>query len=369
MRLDRAGAALTCALLVAPSAGAEPKLVSTSKLEANCYSPRWAHDGAKFSYEWHDPKKDEKGVTIVTMEGMGREEVVPDTGPDVSGFDDKKPVVRELAWHPEGRAYVYGSTGGRSQLSLYMEGEGCLTCEKVFGYGNKIHPTWSNDGKFLAYAKEANDQGDVFVADIYNLEKGPQQVTESEDDTSYQPRFHPSAAKLMFTRFNPDKSDNDMWVLDNHLDKKTVRKLTKLSGAELNASWSPDGTKVAFFANHKKKDDKKFDLYVAAADGKSAAKRLLKDVIKPDRANPVWTPDGTKLLVVKDNVKKHNPIVWVAVDDPKKTGELPTGTELNDYLALFVKDGKMNLLWTAQGKKKDKKKRWKKVYLDTVTLP
>lgn len=374
MRFSFIPASFGAIMLLATPALAGPSKVS-HKVDGNCYSPRWSDDGKRFSYEVHNPKEDTKRVFIAPQGGGKFAPVKPDVGPDVAGFDEKgPPPVRELAWHPQGRAYVYGSTGGRSQMNLYMEGEGCLTCDRSFGYGNKIHPTWSPDGKWLAYAKQANDQGDIYIVDIYNLQNGPKKITDSEDETSYQPRFSPDGKKLLFTRFDPEKSDNDLYILDDFNDPKSIRQLTTMKGAELNASWSPDGSKVAFFANYKKKNDKDFDLYVVPSDAKKAkpkkgATRILKNVVKPDRSDPVWTPDGKHLIIVRLNGKKQNPLAWVSVEDSKKNGLLKADTLLNNDISMFPVGDAFRLAWTAQAQKKDKKKRWRKVYEQTVTLP
>jgi len=380
MRLHLAIAGLAAVVLAAPALFAAPGQVSKKRLDANTESPRWSHDGSKLSYEFHSPKKDERGVTIVKSWSKPKKsdyhDIEPDTGPDVGGDWDegKRPTVRELAWHPKGRNYVYGSTGGRSQINLYMEGEGCLTCEKIFGYGNKIHPTWSSDGKWLAYAKEANEQGDVYVVDIYNLEKGPKQLTESDDETSYQPRFSPDSKALLFTRFNPEKSDNDLFVIDDfakHRKDHRPRRLTKLKGAELNAAWSPDGKRVAFFNVYKKKDETRSDLYVVQADGKTPPKKLMADVIKPDRSNPVWTADSSHVIFVKkkDRKTEKDPLMWVSADDPKTKGVIKTSTQLNGDPALFTAGEEQRLCWKSQGRVKDKKKRWRKIYCDTISVP
>jgi roadblock/LC7 domain-containing protein len=370
MRLDSVALAVGCALLLSPTAHAKPTKVS-KKIKGNALSPLWSGDGSKFSYEVHIPAKDARRTYLAGADGKNPKAVVPDTGPSIAGFGDgKSPPVKELVWHTKG-GYIYVSIGGaKSEFNVYMDGEGCLTCDhKVFGLGNKIHPTFSPDGKWLAYAKEQHDQGDIFLANIYELEKGATQITESDDETSYQPRFSPDGKRLLFTRFDPDKSDNNLYVLDDFRDKKTLRKLTKMAGAELNASWSPDGKWVAFFSNSRKKNDKDFDLWVVPADGSSAPKKLVTNVIKPDRANPVWTPDGARIFVVKQHRRRQDPIMWVSVTDPKQKGIIKTGTELNDYIAVHEKDGALILLWTAQSKRGDKKKTWRKVYQDTVTLP
>jgi len=165
-------------------------------------------------------------------------------------------------------------------------------------------------------------------------------------------------------------SSNDLFIItDLEKPKESTKKLTTWKGDELNASFSPDGKLVALFSNQAQKDPKKFDLWVVKPDG-TDQKLLVSDVVKPDRSNPVWTPDSTRLLLVKVDEKTSDAITWVKVDEPKTTGAVKTNTLLNNDLDLFVLEGgKEGLLaFTAQGQVGDKKTRWKQVYVAKVKL-
>ncbi len=358
--------------LVAAPAAAQVSLVSSAK-DANCFTPRWSPDGKRLTYEFHDPAADLRGVHIVPFEGGKAGPAVrvePDTALE-SGFGAKKnPPVKDLTWHPKGRSFVYCSTGGRHMFNIYMDGEGNLTASEAYGGGNKIQPTFSPDGRYLAFAKEEMDGGDVFMVDIYNLEAGPKKMTETEEDTSYQPRFSPDGKTLLFTRMVEAQSSNDLFIItDLENPKGSTRKLTDWKGDELNAGFSPDGKWVALFSNRDQKDPKRFDLWIVKPDG-SGAKKLATDVLKPDRSNPVWTPDSTRVLFVQRDEAKGDTITWVRIDDPKKRGEIVTHTLLNNDLDLVAQPGSGEgaLAFTAQGKEGDKKTRWKRVYVVRVKL-
>jgi len=371
MRVLSTPAALLVALAFAGPASAQVTLVSTVQ-EANTFTPRWSPDGKRLAYEYHNPGKDHRGVDILVMDGLTVKETIhvePDTA--LEGFGSKKnPPVKDLTWHPKGRGFIYASTGGRHMFNIYMDGEGNLTGGEAYGGGNKIQPTFSFDGGLLAFAKEESDGGDIFLVDIYNQENGPRKMTETESDTSYQPRFSPDGKTLLFTRMIEKLSSNDLFIItDLEKPKESTKKLTTWKGDELNASFSPDGKLVALFSNQAQKDPKKFDLWVVKPDG-TDQKLLVSDVVKPDRSNPVWTPDSTRLLLVKVDEKTSDAITWVKVDEPKTTGAVKTNTLLNNDLDLFVLEGgKEGLLaFTAQGQVGDKKTRWKQVYVAKVKL-
>ncbi len=205
---------------------------------------------------------------------------------------------------------------------------------------------------------------------IFELEKGPTKLTSHDDDTSYQPRFSPTGKALLFTRFNPEKSDNDLYILDDFLKPKSVRRLTKQKGAELNASWSPDGSKVAYYNVYVRGKKTKTDLWIINADG-TDKKLLHEDVVRPDLSNPVWSADGNLILFVRDDPGGHNPLAIASVDNPQRVADIPTDTVDNGDLAGFwAANGSIRLLWTTRGRSSDSDddKSWRKVYAGTLSL-
>ncbi len=348
----------------------KPQIISDAD-GGNCYSPRWSHDGNKISYEVHFPSKDSRETFIVDLKkGNKVTRVLPAGGPSVlSSFSEKAPPpVIELAWHPKGRAYIYSSTGGKTLFDIYMQGEGILTSDsKKFSVGNRHMARWSPDGKYVVYAKEMVGGGDIFLFNIFELEKGETRLSEKQAATTYQPEWSPDGKRIVFTQFAELNSENDLYILDDfEYPRETTRRLTRLKGDELNPSWSPDGKMIGFFSNSGNADGKVFDLYWVNASG-GGAKLLIKDVLKPDRGGPVWSADSKKIYYVKRDHDRQDPIMWVDVNAPETTGTIVTGTELNDDLSLFYKDNSPKLAFTAQSETGDNEKTWRKVYI--INLP
>lgn len=95
--------------------------------------------------------------------------------------------------------------------------------------------------------------------------------------------------KIAFVR------NDDIYVMN--ADGTDVRRLT--SGAEKNVdpTWSPDGTRIAFSSN--RAADGKFHIYVMNADGSGVTQLTARiygtSVNFVGDAKPVWSPDGTRI--------------------------------------------------------------------------
>ena len=87
-----------------------------------------------------------------------------------------------------------------------------------------------------------------------------------------------------------DQSD-DLFTID--ASGKGLRQLTDQSGGQLEPTWSPDGSQIAFRSFR----DGNSEVYVMNADG-SEQTNLTNDPAL-DNA-PAWSPDGTKLAFTTD---------------------------------------------------------------------
>ena len=90
--------------------------------------------------------------------------------------------------------------------------------------------------------------------------------------------------------FHSDR-DGDNEVYTMRLDGTDVRQLTFNNENETNASWSPDGTKIAFRSDREAGEP---EIYIMNADGSNQT-RVTDGTIANDTW-PAWSYDGTKLL-------------------------------------------------------------------------
>ncbi|RME24191.1 MAG: hypothetical protein D6798_11775, partial [Deltaproteobacteria bacterium] len=129
-------------------------------------------------------------------------------------------------------------------------------------------------------------------------------------------------------------------------------------------SFSPDGTRVAYYSNQEQPD--RWDLYVIPATG-GEARKLAEGVVMNARG-PTWTPDGRTIVYVLDDDDAFDPVWRVSVDEPGDARRVPTGTVGNGDLDLTVgTDGATWLAVAAQGRQTDAVRDFKRIYVMQLT--
>ena len=129
--------------------------------------------------------------------------------------------------------------------------------------------------------------------------------------------------KIVFT----SSRDEGNWnIYKMNPDGSGITRLTDSSDSDYYASWSPDGTKIAFF-----RDGSTRGLFVMNADG-TGITQLTSSV---DR-DPEWSPDGTKIAVSRldEGVSK----IFVISSDGSGATLLP-GNSTRDYDPTWSPDG------------------------------
>ncbi len=359
-----------CALLAPTLASAEvssPRQIA-DRPSAHCQAPRWSPDALQIAYDVYNPKKDTRETWIAkftpTLSKTGEDEVTTGRSAASAMLGGKKPPIVELAWAPDmkllSKPYVFSSRGPKKNFDLFADGS-WLTSNP----GNDGQPAWSGDGRFIAYASQRQQSGDIYVLDLAGDTEKPLQATAFQGSTEFRPRWSPTKSYLLFTRNRSEKGQDIGVVIDVTRPADTTKMITDWTGDEIRPNWSPDGRRIAFYSNKGNKSDKVFDLWVIDINGENATK-LADDVVVDDHYGPQWTPDGQTLLYVKRDFKRNNPVMWVRTDG-SATGRLDTGTQLNSDLTLTARGDQLMLAFKAQGQTGSSDKTWERLYVVTFT--
>jgi TolB protein len=103
------------------------------------------------------------------------------------------------------------------------------------------NPSWSRDGKWIAFTSERNGS-----ADLYRVKPDGTALERLTDDPAYddQAAFSPDSNQIVFVTTRANGHAN-LWILD--LRTRKAKALTSgMSGGDFRPSWSPDGKWIAF---------------------------------------------------------------------------------------------------------------------------
>jgi WD40-like Beta Propeller Repeat len=288
------------------------------------------------------------------------------TNPDDYNFDQL------IGWTPDGSALVYQS-GGSGNLVLADTGGVELrhwTRDDLCAYpcsgGEGI--AFSPDGTRLAFVRGYGDVGNSTVVEnstvvaILDLASG--QVTELEstrttnasfecwispscEGTNEYPRWSPDGSRLLFGRQVMSPEPGSAWtsaaVLVVNPDGTGLHRVTPTGWYAIDASWSPDGSRLVFLNVEMIVNDdrtsvlgERTDIYTVLPDG-SELRRLTEDEIS---IRPDWTADGrltfARIVGAADAIEFEN---WIMDADGGNQ------TRLGDSLAELTAAGCLTCLY------------------------
>jgi TolB protein len=189
-------------------------------------------------------------------------------------------------------AYVVGTGYGEARrFMLYVcdaDGENRLAI--ATSHEPLMSPSWSPDGKRLAFVGYTHGRSGIFIQDVdsYRLENNGQPII-AERGINGAPAWSPDGTKLALTLSY--ESNPDIYVMD--LATKSLHRITTDSAIDTEANWSPDGRTLAFISDRGGLPQ----IYTASADG-GPQTRLTYQGIRNEQ--PRYSPDG-KTLALVDN--------------------------------------------------------------------
>jgi gamma-glutamyltranspeptidase len=215
--------------------------------------PAWSPDGKRLAVVVLD--------RIWTMQPDGRDGIELTRTPALE---------REPAWSSDGKRIAFAADRGDG-FDLYVVSSHGGTPERVAVLeGDERWPSWTPDGRIVFANRTADDtQWDLFAIDpdLPMDKRIPVRLTQSQDD-EVQPRVSPDGRRVAFaSNRGSDDGDFDIWIMRLH-EKNTPEetggrlrieapagqgagpafRFARLAGYEGHPAWSPDGTRLAYYA-------------------------------------------------------------------------------------------------------------------------
>ena len=141
-----------------------------------------------------------------------------------------------------------------------------------------INPSWSADGRAIAYTSYRRGYPDIYVSYIYQG-KMDQPTAGTETVHNFLPAFSPDGSRIAFMT----NRDGNMEIYTVNRDGSGLRRVTRHPGNDSTPTWSPAGNQIAFTSDRSGSPQ----IYIVDADGLGQPRRITSESWA-DRAT--WSP-------------------------------------------------------------------------------
>jgi TolB protein len=143
------------------------------------------------------------------------------------------------------------------------------------GRSLNITPTWSPDGRSIAYTSYRHGVPNIFISNIY---QGTLEQLTRDAGNNFLPAWSPDGRRLCF--MSTRDGNPELYVINR--DGSNLLRLTNHPGIDESPTWSPSGTQIAFTSDRSGSPQ----IYIVDADG-LGLQRITSESYA-DR--PTWSP-------------------------------------------------------------------------------
>ena len=264
-------------------------------------------------------------------------------------FDDG--LQSEPTWSPDGRYIAYSSDRGGKFDIWVQQVSGGNPVQITKRNGNNWQPDWSPDGKYIAYRSE-DGEGGLYVAPAL----GGAGLERKISSFGYFPRWSPDSSQILFLTGLSWGVGSSVYVvrLDGNPPRPIQADIPPAQWA-ISAAWHPDGKRVSIWVSRGESvsadDVMPFFLTVPADGGPTVRTKLSAEALKaatgvagivllagrdPDFRFS-WAPSGTAIYFERTLRRTRN--IWRMKVDPQtlqatSIERLTTGTDLISDISL-----------------------------------
>jgi dipeptidyl aminopeptidase/acylaminoacyl peptidase len=181
-----------------------------------------------------------------------------------------------------------------------------LTIEKLYMTRQIGRPTWSPDGKQIAFISNMSGRNNLWLV---SADGGfPVQLTVS-DQRQTSPTWSPDGKWIAY---QSDYDGDELW--DIFLVSPKTGKVVNLTQtreiAEMDPTWSPDGRYLAYLVKPKTSATYEIDVYDMIM---REVKHITTNTRQDKRnVNPVWSKDGKSIVYTQEQAKGTDSNVFIA---------------------------------------------------------
>jgi Tol biopolymer transport system component len=223
-------------------------------------------------------------IFVMNADGSAQNRLTPREG---RGLDSPGRLFFQVnpAWSPDATKIAFSSRRAGSFDIYAMNADGTSTRRLTSGKANDSHPTWSADGRRIAFERD----GDIFVVAVDGSD--PRRISDPTAEEG-EPAWSPDGDWIAYVRRTPGTAARELWLMRS--DGSGRRALTSQNAIVATPAWSPDSSRVVFASNE---GGELYELYTIATDGKG-----LRSVAPTatDNFEPSWSPSGDRIAFFDD---------------------------------------------------------------------
>ena len=299
--------------------------------------------------------------------------------------------VGDVALSPDGAHIAYtvstNAETGRPYSQIWIMNTADGKSSRLGGENDRGgDPTWSPDGKWIAYGGSLGDKGGLCIAHadgtgarfIHEMGGTNSPLPTTGNDIAWSPDSRQIAFisstpgsetrdatgdPVVITRYlyKPDYAEGNTRFNDNlrlHIFVAeaaggAVRQLTSGDHYEHSIDWSPDGKELLFVSNREPNEDQFFNYDIFALKVSDGSIRRLTATENAEY-NPRWSPDGKRIIyqgtrrgLTDLETTMEDTHVWIMDADGRNRRELGAGIDNRQGAPLWSPDGK-SVLFTVQ---------------------
>jgi TolB protein len=228
----------------------------------------WSPDGTRIAYA-----ATSGALRIVDADGSGQRTLL------------EKAPFGDFSWSPDGRRLAYTGVGGTSVQIYIISAEGGKPKPLARSVPSSVLPTWSSRGQ-IAFTSARTDRAHLYSV---SLDGGRARILVRRAADSF-PAWSPDGRLLLFQRGECVRGACGTGLSVVRADGSKLRRLVFLPNhpiGDLEATWSPDGTRIAF----ERPKSGRFGREIAVVRVDGSGLRVVTNGVY-DATSPAWSPDG-----------------------------------------------------------------------------
>ncbi|MCS7032798.1 MAG: DPP IV N-terminal domain-containing protein [Phycisphaerae bacterium] len=259
---------------------------------------------------------------------------------------------------PDGKWLVFASTRHNERPEIYLQRIGGVTVTQLTSdQADDGFPTFSPDGRRIAFSSTRNGNWDIYLMDIDG--RHVTQVTSSNMQELH-PSFSPDGTRLVYCATGTRSGQWELWIVDLRTSER------RMIGYGLFPEFSPDpGRERIVFQRPRQRGSRWFSIWTAdLVEGE--ARNLTEVAVSGNAAvvSPTWSRCGSMIAfstIVNPGLENSaaggtQQDVWVINSDGTGRRRITDGNGVNatpswskDGRLFFVSDrGGVEAVWAAQ---------------------